>query len=155
MKKKNLGLLRVFALIGFVIYLIAMVYFLFFCEELGRVPRQSYQYNIEPFAEIKRCLYAIKNHIKQVEMFINLVGNVVCFIPLGFVLPVFNSKHWNFIRVTLISMLSSLVIELIQLVTKLGSLDVDDIILNTCGGMIGCILFYISRGIYRRAKRKK
>lgn len=34
-----------------------MVYFLFFSEQMGRVPRDTYQYNLHPFAEIKRYLY--------------------------------------------------------------------------------------------------
>lgn len=145
MKKKNLKILRIFAWIGFAIYLVAMVYFLFFCEAMGRVPRQTYQYNFEPFTEIRRCL----NHMDRFSMVINLVGNVVCFIPLGFVLPVLSSKRWGFFKVTLLSICASGLVEVIQLVTKLGSCDVDDIILNTCGGMIGCILFYLGRGIYR------
>ncbi len=44
---------------------------------------------------------------------------------------------------TLISFEMSLLVELIQLVTRVGSCDVDDMILNTLGGMIGCLCFKI------------
>ena len=41
-------------------------------------------------------------------------------------------------------------IELVQLITKVGSCDVDDIILNTLGGVIGYILWYI----YTKLRKK-
>ena len=44
----------------------------------------------------------------------------------------------------------SLLVELIQLVTKVGSFDVDDIILNTIGGAIGYIVYKVVRGWWYR-----
>ena len=41
MKKWDLKNLRIVAKVGFILYLIAMVYFLFFCEEMGRVPEED------------------------------------------------------------------------------------------------------------------
>ena len=35
----------------------------------------------------------------------------------------------------------SLVVELIQLITKVGSFDVDDLLLNTVGGMFGFVIY--------------
>ena len=151
MKKENWKKFRILAWIGFAVYLVAMVYFLFFCEEMGRVPSRTYRYNFEPFTEIKRCL----SHSDRLYVILNLFGNVVCFVPLGFVLPILSSKRWSFIKVTFLSMSASILIEVIQLVTKLGSCDVDDIILNTCGGIIGCIIYYICRGIYRLGRKRK
>ena len=57
--------------------------------------------------------------------------------------------------ITFISFLSSLSVELLQLVTKLGSCDVDDIIMNTLGGFFGYILFVVCRGVYRRGVKKE
>lgn len=148
MKKEKREKLHALAWFGFVIYLIAMVYFLFFCERLGRIPSDTYHYNLEPFTEIKRCL----RHVSDLGVFyvtLNLLGNVVCLMPLGFVLPVLSDRRWGAFRITVISFLSSVLIEMLQLVTKLGSCDVDDIIMNTLGGLLGYILFVICRGIYR------
>ena len=95
MKKRNRELLHIWAWIGFIIYLIAMVYFLFFCERLGRIPSDTYHYNLEPFTEIKRYL----NHISELGLFyvvLNLFGNVVCFMPLGFVLPILSKRRWEY-----------------------------------------------------------
>ena len=46
-------------------------------------------------------------------------------------------------------------IELIQLVSKVGSFDVDDLLLNTIGGICGYILFVICAAIRRRHAGKK
>lgn len=154
MKKKNRERLHAVAWVGFIIYLIAMVYFLFFSEQLGRIPSDTYHYNLEPFTEIKRCL----NHIFELGLFyvvLNLLGNVVCFMPLGFVLPILSERSFGVFRITFISFLSSVLVELLQLVTKLGSCDIDDIIMNTLGGFLGYILFVICRGVYRIGARKR
>ncbi|MDD7402831.1 MAG: VanZ family protein [Butyribacter sp.] len=154
MKKKNRRILHVFSWILFIIYLVVMVYFLFFSEQFGRVPSDEYHYNLEPFAEIKRYT----SHIKEIGYFyviINLAGNIICFMPLGFVLPVLSHKKWGVFRITCISFLASLLIELTQLFSKLGSCDVDDIFMNTCGGLLGYILFLICNRIYHIATRKK
>ncbi len=151
MKKKDLKNMRIAAWVGFVIYLIAMVYFLFFCEKMGRVVGLEYRYNLKPFEEIRRCFnYLCTSRPEYREsMILNLFGNIACFVPLGFVLPFLKAKRWNFLKVTLLSISASVLVEVMQLVTRLGSCDVDDVILNTCGGMLGYILFLVSRGIYR------
>ncbi|MCI8563047.1 MAG: VanZ family protein [Lachnospiraceae bacterium] len=152
MSKKGRKLLHVVSWIAFIIYLILMVYFLFFCEQLGRTPSDRYHYNLKPFTEIKRYM----GHVEEIGYFgvaLNLFGNVVCFMPLGFVLPILSHRKWGVIRITIVSFLSSCVIEVVQLVTKLGSCDVDDIILNTLGGLTGYILFVVCSKIYRATIR--
>lgn len=59
--------------------------FLFFSEQMGRVPRDTYQYNLQPFAEIKRYLY-YAGRVGTVLVLLNLLGNIICFIPYGFVI---------------------------------------------------------------------
>ncbi len=45
-------IIRILSWFIFVIYLIALVYFLFFSEQLGRVPSDEYKYSLVPFKEI-------------------------------------------------------------------------------------------------------
>lgn len=52
--------------------------FLFFSEQMGRVPRDTYQYNLHPFAEIKRYLY-YAGRVGTVLVLLNLLGNIICF----------------------------------------------------------------------------
>ena len=57
--------------------------FFIFSEQFGRVPSDTYHYNLKPFTEIKRYL----NYAKEIGSFyviLNLLGNVVCFMPFGF-----------------------------------------------------------------------
>lgn len=152
-RRKSGKILRGFSWILFIIYLVIMVYFLFFCERFGRVPSDEYHYNLDPFAEIKRYI----RHIQDIGYFyviINLVGNVVCFMPLGVVLPILSNYKWGVFRITCVSFFASVIIELIQLVSKLGSCDVDDIFMNTCGGLLGYILYLICTRIYRVMQRR-
>ena len=58
-------------------------------------------------------------------------------------------------KVTFLSFLCSVTVELIQLVSKLGSCDVDDVILNTLGGLLGYIMFCICIGIIHIFTGKK
>ena len=72
----------------FICYMILLVYFLFFSEEYGRTePYETYKYNLELFKEIKRYWYN-REKIGTLFFLINLVGNVVVFMPFGFLVPV-------------------------------------------------------------------
>ena len=75
--------------------------------------------------------------------FLNLGGNILAFVPFGLFFPLLSRKNRGFWKVALISFEVSLLVELIQLVTRVGSCDVDDMILNTLGGMIGHLCFKI------------
>lgn len=156
MKKENKRKIRVISWIFFIIYLFMMVYYLFFSEKMGRIPGKGYRYNLVPFAEIKRYLH-YRDKIGNFNVLLNLLGNVLCFVPFGFVIPILTSKQ-TFFRMLCLSMLASVLVELLQLISMLGSCDVDDIILNTLGGVIGYILFVIGRGIvryYGKRQRRK
>lgn len=78
---------------------------------------------------------------------INLYGNVIMFIPLGFLLPnVFPKlrKLWKTLTATAVIII---LVELAQLFSLVGSCDVDDLILNVLGSAMGY-------GIDRLLKKK-
>ena len=83
---------------------------------------------------------------------INLVGNVILFIPIGYFLPRLwpGMRHFGVFLITCI--LSVMVVELLQLVTLLGCLDVDDLILNLYGMLAGYVIYALTKN---RKKRKK
>lgn len=152
LSKKSKHAIRIAAWIPFIMYMVAMVYFLFFSEQMGRTPSDAYKYSLEPFREIKRF---VKNwQVIGIEgVLLNLLGNVLAFVPFGFVLPVLSRRFRNGFHITLLSMEFSLLVEVIQLVSKVGSFDVDDIILNTAGGLTGYILYRICEHCLLRQKR--
>ena len=77
-----------------------------------------------------------------------VAGNFVMLLPLGIYLPLLYQKLRKvsgFFTVTLISLMVSVGIEVLQLATNYRSCDVDDVMLNTLGGTAGFILFQLLR----------
>lgn len=70
---------------------------------------------------------------------VNLIGNVVMFVPLGFLLPLLWKTMRHFWKAAFLGLCSSCVIECIQLFID-RSVDIDDVILNTAGVIVGYIL---------------
>lgn len=113
-------------------------------DRIGRT--LSYSGNLVPFREISENIDHIVYGGSMVS-FINFAGNIVAFIPLGFMLPIlFRRSKFSLVKIVFISLLLSLSFETIQLVLSIGTFDVDDLILNTSGGMIGYFIF--KAGVY-------
>jgi len=75
-------------------------------------------------------------------LWINLFGNIVLFLPYGFwAHECFSKKNNNLFFVLITGVLISIIIECCQKIFSLGVFDVDDIILNTIGVLIGAMLF--------------
>ncbi|MCI8327901.1 MAG: VanZ family protein [Lachnospiraceae bacterium] len=136
-------------------YLLFLSYFLFFAEIMGRTNlTRSYHYNLVPFLEIRRFIIYRKK-LGMMAVMINLLGNVVAFLPFGFFLPTLSQKNRSFFYVTLVSFDFSLLIECIQLLSKVGSFDVDDMILNTLGGSLGFLCFMVAKKWMKKNEEKK
>jgi glycopeptide antibiotics resistance protein len=74
-----------------------------------------------------------------------VIGNAVMLLPLAIFIPLLSSRLTGFIPVVLICLLVSLCIELMQLVTSYRSTDIDDVILNTAGAVVGYLLYLMVR----------
>jgi glycopeptide antibiotics resistance protein len=75
---------------------------------------------------------------------INILGNIVVFIPVGILIPLINIKFDKFIKSTAAGFSISLLIEVIQLCFVQGRhFDVDDLMLNTLGVVIGWCIYKI------------
>ena len=96
--------------------------------------------NLTLFKELTR--YKLGSHL----FFRNVVGNIVLFIPFGFLTSYYldlEKKRYNI----LITLLISIVIETIQL--SIGrAFDIDDIILNIVGSFIGCLIYRLIDRIF-------
>lgn len=106
----------------------------------------SINYNLIPF----RSMSAQIERITQWWALKNLLGNIIPFIPFGFLLPVTYKKFSSAISVFVIGLASILVIESFQFFTKLGSFDVDDIILNMTGIVCGYVIFLVTNRLFIR-----
>ena len=111
----------------FLVYFIVLFYFLFFSEEMGRTySERAYHYNLVPFREIGRFIKYWRV-LGMKAVLLNIVGNVA----------------------TYYSFELSLFVELLQLITKVGSFDVDDLLLNTLGGMIGFLIYQFASHVQK------
>lgn len=154
MKEQHKKALRICSQIIFGVYLIFLAYFLFFAESTGRTfEGRTYHYNLVLFKEIRRFI-VYRETLGTTAVVLNLFGNVAAFIPFGMILPIMGRRFRSFFFMTFLSLEFSLVIETIQLVCKVGSFDVDDLLLNTIGGMLGYLGFAVLNRI-RRAKYEK
>ena len=154
MNSKSRKRIRILGKILFVLYIIFIIYFLIFSDWYGRTGEmQEYHYNLVLFKEIKR-FWEYKDQVGMFAMFTNLFGNVIIFMPFGFFMPM-ASKYRSLFSTVFYSFGLSLCVETFQLVTKVGSFDVDDLLLNTIGGLAGYILFIICAAIRRRHVYKK
>ena len=89
--------------------------------------------NLMPFKEILRYEVGSKAFYKQV------FGNILLFIPLGYFATSY-CKIKGLGTITLVSLLSSLTIEVTQ--HYIGrTFDIDDIILNVVGGIVGFLIY--------------
>ncbi|WP_077612373.1 VanZ family protein [Clostridium sp. Marseille-P2415] len=79
----------------------------------------------------------------------SILGNLIAFIPLGFLLPITHKKCNNFFKTFLVSLMLILAIEVFQLITSLGYFDVDDIIMNMIGSIIGFCLYSVLKKVYK------
>lgn len=106
--------------------------------------------NLTPLLTIKNYWYVVR-HGTDANLvrhcIINLAGNVVLFIPIGFWLVRIWPRFRNFFLFVLTCTGAVVLVETLQLFTLLGSFDVDDVILNLLGMTIGYLF-----GLLRRKK---
>ena len=77
----------------------------------------------------------------MLNSFENLVGNVVVFIPFGFLFPYVLEGGKNFLVMLLHALVLIIGIEVFQLFSAFGAFDVDDILLNSLGVILGYIVY--------------
>lgn len=117
----------------FVLYIGVLFYFALFSEEFGRFAGAR-DYNLIPFSTIRRYI-RYKDYFTEINYFVNLYGNVVAFMPFGYFLYYY-LKNRNYFLGLILPVVFSLFIEISQFIFRVGSFDVDDILLNATGGFV-------------------
>ncbi|WP_332694610.1 VanZ family protein [Halalkalibacter lacteus] len=125
-----------------VCYLLALFYVTLFAwnygASLGPAGPGGRNYNLIPFRSIYRIAVFSPTIADPIRI---LIGNIVLFIPLGFLLPSVCPKVRRLLMVFCISFSVSLLIEVSQFLFTHRVANVDDVILNTLGGVIGLLIF--------------
>lgn len=100
--------------------------------------------NFVPFKTILPYLLGEKGRMIAV---LELVGNIALLVPIGFLVP-FVSRKITWRKALALAVAAGLVIEGMQAIFRVGIFDVDDVILNGTGVMIGYWIFGILVGSY-------
>ncbi len=131
-----------------VAYCSALVYWMFL--GFGRTVHSEgpFRYNVQPLRTIELYLN-LDNGVSLSGRIINLLGNVIVFAPFGFLLPLLKRNLYAVFRLLLVSAAGILLLEIMQMLLRAGSFDIDDVILNLAGVLLGYLLLRI---VYFRRK---
>ena len=142
----------------FVVYCIVMVQLLFFRAPSTRaIPYWQIvqeNLNIIPLATIRDQVYFISHETNRIMVhyaYLNLLGNIIAFIPFGIFLPLLGNKTKKPGRTLFISFVVFLAIEIVQLFSLTGRADIDDVLLNMLGCLLGYCLWRIGSAAHRRS----
>ena len=152
---------HIFWVILFLYYILQLGYMLFFASEFARqnhnifdgnyiynlMLQWEYSTNLIPFKTINLMLNAYQIELSYVAN-VNLLGNLAAFMPFAFFLPkLFPSMQKP--KKFLISMALIIIsVEVLQLFTLSGTLDIDDFILNMTGA--SCFYFVLKIPVCKR-----
>ncbi len=136
------GAIKYICMAMFVLYLSYLIYLTFFDHTYGRdVIHRSI--NIVPFRTIFKFL--TRSDFK--DILVNIAGNIAAFVPMGFLLPIAFSKLKGLLRVFFVVLAVTLSIEIFQYISGAGVSDIDDVILNALGGVVGYFMMMITVGL--------
>ena len=100
----------------------------------------DFGFRVKPFES-----YYIAFVEENMEVMLQIIINIVMFIPIGFLLPCCFRLYEKYRYVLITTVIVSILIELFQLIFKIGLFETDDIINNVSGAIIGF-------GFYRMVK---
>lgn len=124
-------MLKKFYKITIIPFTILLLYLMFF--GMGRT---QYEVNVIRVEPLFSTLYFIENTIRWWDIIRIVLGNVVMFMPFGFLGWIF--PRLQNLKENIFAFISAIVIvEALQYFTRLGICEVDDVILNTFGVFLG------------------
>ncbi|WP_051422911.1 VanZ family protein [Arthrobacter sp. MA-N2] len=115
---------------------------------LSRAPGSERSINLIPFASIAEYVSSHPSGTGKVA-FANVVGNILIFIPLGVYVSWLRPRWAAWLTVVTVASVS-VAVEIIQGVFAVGASDIDDVILNCVGGIIGILTFRLLSAILRK-----
>lgn len=125
------GKLRKITIILLALYTVLTLYFLYIgFNRASIIQDPSLRYSLIP--------QGIPLHYpmgRDFQIWFFELGNFVAFIPFGIVIPLLFRS--SFIRFIILFILSITVLETLQMLSRLGAFDIDDIIINTLGAAVG------------------
>lgn len=116
--------------------------------EVNKVNREGgLGINLVPF----KTIWAYTSDIGFGIALKNVLGNIIPFVPMGFLIPLAFPSQRNIMKTMVSCLFLILGIEIFQLIFYLSTFDVDDIILNSLSCFIGYMIFIVYRNTFKRA----
>ena len=98
--------------------------------------REQHEANIVRLLPLVSTILFVQNTTSWESIIINLFGNIIMFIPFGF-LGWLNAKYFSFKKLIVDFLSVLIIVEALQYLTRLGVFDIDDLALNSIGVWIG------------------
>lgn len=117
------------------IFILPYTIFLLYLMFLG-FGREQHEANIVRLLPFVSTILFVQNTTSWENIIINLFGNIIMFIPFGF-LGWLNAKYFSFKKLIVDFLSVLIIVEALQYLTRLGVFDIDDLALNSLGVWIG------------------
>ncbi len=117
------------------IFILPYTIFLLYLMFLG-FGREQHETNIVRLLPFVSTILFVQNTTSWESIIINLFGNIIMFIPFGF-LGWLNAKYFSFKKLIVDFLSTLIIVEALQYLTRLGVFDIDDLALNSLGVWIG------------------
>ena len=117
------------------IFILPYTIFLLYLMFLG-FGREQHEANIVRLLPLVSTILFVQNTTSWESIIINLFGNIIMFIPFGF-LGWLNAKYFSFKKLIVDFLSTLIIVEALQYLTRLGVFDIDDLALNSLGVWIG------------------
>lgn len=128
------------------LWIVVCLFLMLYSTVLGREQNDCMSFCFVPFYSIEKIQKGL------IEVMYEKIYNVIFFIPLGLLLG-FVFKRKVFLHVFFAGFFTSFSIEFLQLITRTGTCETDDVICNTIGCAIGVILFITGKKLFKYFKR--
>ena len=158
LKQKRVSLKRELQLILVYICIVVVARFTFFPFSKVNGQIQPLVFNITnafPFRINWMPMVNLTDYPTMREILINVIGNTAMFIPLGIVWPCVYKELNTPVKAIAAGAGFSLLIEILQLPFYDRVSDVDDLILNSLGFILGYLIYLLARVIKRAVKTQK
>lgn len=126
-----------------IVYVLCLLYVLFF-RSIGVTYPWTYteylkaMHNFIPFRSVYVLLTTpVCSGRIIIRFIVNFLGNIILFIPWGILLPTYFKKAKSFKCFVVLTIIILFAVETIQILTMLGSFDIEDVLLNMTGACVG------------------
>lgn len=144
-KLKKINVIQLVASLIFSAYVVFVLYY----TVLGRYSQEEYTFQIYIYKSYKYLIEDFGTHsLRQVIL------NIIMLIPFGFLMPIMIKAKRKYL-ITLLSALAFIMfIESMQLIMQCGTFEVDDILNNFIGAVLGMLFYMLLNRIINDRRQK-